>query len=374
MKETNFLQEGFRKPELEKPDPYYYVCGGRYTYEELDKMTWEEFGLRRHGSMPSKLYKYYSNKVIDGRNYSKEALENNTVYLQEIKKFDDNYDCTLSINIEEFARLRIMHYAKICGMKINEKWDYNRYAAEFSGFLYNKMRGGIDLEQIFGIKQLSTQEDYRRNIFCLTLKTVFLSCKEQDNIWQTAFYKAISDEYADIAEMMNRFRVACFTTSPYMINMWSNQYADNNQGFCIEYEIPDLSRRTDELCNNLFPVIYSDARTDILDKCLEYNEKELDVEYLSVIYKYGVLAKSRSMWKTQDEWRLVSCDNLLTDNYNCKFYPITRVYLGVNMNNDQRREIIDICKRKGIPCVGVVRNNERYQMMDCEKMCEECIK
>ena len=81
MKETNFLQEGFRKPEIEKLDPYYYVCGGRYTYEELDEMTWEEFGLRRHGSMPSKLYKYYSNKVIDGINYSKEALKNNTVYL-----------------------------------------------------------------------------------------------------------------------------------------------------------------------------------------------------------------------------------------------------------------------------------------------------
>lgn len=45
MKETNFLQEGFRKPELEKPDPYYYVCGGRYTYEELDKMTWRSLGL-----------------------------------------------------------------------------------------------------------------------------------------------------------------------------------------------------------------------------------------------------------------------------------------------------------------------------------------
>ena len=39
--------------------------------------------------MPSKLYKYYSNKVIDGIIYSREALENNTVYLQEIRKFDD---------------------------------------------------------------------------------------------------------------------------------------------------------------------------------------------------------------------------------------------------------------------------------------------
>lgn len=55
--------------------------------------------------------------MIDGINYSKEALENNTVYLQEIKKFDDCYDCTLSINIEEFARLRIAYYAKICGIK-----------------------------------------------------------------------------------------------------------------------------------------------------------------------------------------------------------------------------------------------------------------
>ena len=107
---------------------------------------------------------------------------------------------------------------------------------------------------------------------------------------------------------------------------------------------------------------------------MEYNERKPDTEYLSVIYKYGALAKSKSMWKSQDEWRLILYDKMLADNYNCKFYPITRVYLGVNMNNDQRREIIDICKRKGIPCVGVVRNNERYQMMDCEKMCEECIK
>lgn len=55
--------------------------------------------------------------------------------------------------------------------------------------------------------------------------------------------------------------------------------------------MPDLSCRTDKLCNNLFPVIYSDARTDVLDRCLEYNEKEPDEEYLSAIYKYGVLAK-----------------------------------------------------------------------------------
>ena len=337
MKEDIWIQEGFRKPEPEQMDPCYYVCGGKYTYKEIDEMTWEEFALRRHGSMPSKLYKYFSNKVVDGVNFSKEALENNTLYLQEIRKFDDNYDCTLSINIEEFARLRIGHYAKICGMKTNTEWDYNRCAGEFSLFLYNEMSKGLALEQIFEVKQLSTQEDYRRNIFCLNLKAVFMNAGECDNVWQRAFYKAISDEYADMARMMNRFRVACLTTSPYMINMWSNQYADNNQGFCIEYEMPDIYHRTDELCSNLFPVIYSDARTDVLNRCLEYNEKVLDSEYLSVIYKYGVLAKSKSMWKVQDEWRLVSCDNKLADNYNWLFYPITRVYLGENMKIENEK-------------------------------------
>ena len=172
-----------------------------------------------------------------------------------------------------------------------------------------------------------------------------MKCGVQDNVWHIAFSQAINNEYTDMIAAVNCFRIACFTTSPYMINMWSNQYADNNRGFCIEYEMPDMSHRTDELYNNLFPVIYSDVRTAVLNKCLKYNEKERDKKYQSVIYKYGVLAKSKSVWKMQDEWRLISCDNMLADDYNCKFYPITRVYLGSNMQKDQRREIIEIGRR-----------------------------
>lgn len=46
----------------------------------------------------------------------------------------------------------------------------------------------------------------------------------------------------------------------------------------------------------------------------------------------------------------------------------------MNMKNDQRKEIIEICKRKGIPYVGVVKKNEKYHMMECGKLCEECIR
>ena len=372
MIEDLWVQEGFRKPDPIQIDPHYYICGGRYTYDEINAMTLEEFAMRRLRSLPHKLYKYFPNKIIDGNNYSIEALENNTVYLQEIKKFDDSYDCTLSIKEEEFARIRIIHYAEICGMQVDDGWSYEKCATEFSAFLHNKMSVGIELEQVFGTDQLVTRQDYRRTLFCLKLKVTLLEHREQQDVWAVAFYEAIHNEYVDMIGIMDRFRVSCFTTSPYMINMWSNQYADNNQGFCIEYEIPDMFHRTDQLHLNLFPVVYSDARTNVLDKCMEALGKELDQDYLGTIYKFGVLAKSKSIWISQDEWRLVSCDNMLADDYNCKFYPITKVYLGEKMPKDQRRAIIDICKRKGIPYVGVIRNNERYQMIECAKLCEEC--
>lgn len=372
--ENLWLFEGFRKPDPIQIDPHYYICGGRYTYDEIDSMSLQELYMRRIGSIPNKLYKYFSNKIIDGRNYSVEALENNTVYLQEIKKFDDSYDCTLSIKEEEFARIRIAHYAEICGMQTAEEWNYEKCANEFAIFLYNKIRAGIELEQVFGTDQLLTRQDYRQSVFCLKLKNYLFEHSDQEDVWSAAFYEAIHNEYLDMIEVVDKFRVACFTTSPYMINMWSNQYADNNQGFCIEYEMPALMHRRDDLSSNLFPVIYSDARTDVLNKCLTVLDNEIDQEYLGSIYKFGVLAKSKSVWMGQDEWRLVSYDNMLADDYNCKFYPITKVYLGEKMPKDQRRAIIDICNRKGIPYVGVIRNNERYQMIECAKLCEECEK
>lgn len=280
----------------------------------------------------------------------------------------------MSIKEEEFARIRIAHYAEICGMQTAEEWNYEKCANEFAISLYNKIHAGIELEQIFGIDQLVTRQDYRRSIFCLKLKNHLFKHSDQEDVWSAAFYEAIHNEYSDMIAVMDRFRVTCFTTSPYMINMWSNQYADNNQGFCIEYEMPTLMHRRDDLTSNLFPVIYSDARTDVLNKCLTVLDKEIDQEYLGSIYKFGVLAKSKSVWMGQDEWRLVSYDNMLADDYNCKFYPITKVYLGEKMPKDQRRAIIDICNRKGIPYVGVIRNNERYQMIECAKLCEECEK
>ena len=39
-----------------------------------------------------------------------------------------------------------------------------------------------------------------------------------------------------------------------------------------------------------------------------------------------------------------------------------------------RVEIIDICKKKGIPYTGVIIAPDRFKMNDCDVLCENCDK
>jgi hypothetical protein len=100
----------------------------------------------------------------------------------------------------------------------------------------------------------------------------------------------------------------------------------------------------------------------------------LSTDALWDFYKYGLLCKSID-WKYQNEWRLVSCDNLLTDSsYNCRFFKIKKVYLGNRMPPEDRIKIIQICKDRGIPYAGVTIASDRFMMNDCAILCEDCEK
>lgn len=84
------------------------------------------------------------------------------------------------------------------------------------------------------------------------------------------------------------------------------------------------------------------------------------------IYKYGLLTKSLE-WKYQNEWRLLSLDKMLADksDYNCSFMPISKVYLGSKMSEDERKKIAKICDNKGIPVACVIPKQDEYIMQEC---------
>lgn len=355
----------------------FYIRGKQYSSAEIENLTQETFALSNIQAMPPSLYKYFPNTtdVCSDRNYSLEALENNTVFLQHPSAFDDPYDCTILVDEQEFARHRIAYYAQLCGLELRPEWDYSKIAYEFSCYLYQRLKEGNVLPDLFPKCSYNSEIfEMQHTIFALSLQTGLYEFQQSENAWGKIFYKAIHQEYVDWHnESIQKFRVSCFTESPYSMLMWAH-YANSHKGFCIEYEIPPYTEPYIHLYHNLMPVIYSDERISILDQCLRSLQPPgLTGDILWDIFKYGLLMKSMN-WKYQNEWRLISCDNLLANDYNCTFFKIKKVYLGNKMDVQERLKVIEICKQIQIPYVGITIMPNRYEMMDCGQLCEKCPK
>ncbi len=355
----------------------FYIRGKQYTFTEIDSLKQETFTVSNIQTMPQSLYKYFPNTTDSdsGRNYSQEALENNTVFLQHPSKFDDPYDCTILVDEQEFARHRIAYYAQLCGLGVLPEWDYSKIFYEFSCYLYQGIRAGKTLPDLFPVCLHNNDKfEMQQEIFTLSLQTGLYEFQQSENVWGEVFYKAIHQEFVDLHQsLIQKFRAVCFTESPYSMLMWAH-YANSHKGFCIEYEVPPYSESFIHLYHNLMPVIYSDVRVSILDQCLcSLQPPGLTDTILWDIFKYGLLMKSMD-WKYQNEWRLITCDNLLASDYNCKFFNIRKVYLGNKMDSQDRMKIIQICKRKQIPYAGITIAPDKYEMTDCRQLCEECPK
>lgn len=63
---------------------------------------------------------------------------------------------------------------------------------------------------------------------------------------------------------------------------------------------------------------------------------------------------------------------MLAADYNCSFFKINKVYLGNKMPKDERKQIIDICKRKNIKYAGIIHKENMFQLDGCPELCENC--
>lgn len=355
----------------------FYIRDVEQTKEQIDRLTRTElFDINIH-CMRENLFKYFPNTTtkVNGvdRNFSQEALINNTVYLSAPTNFDDPYDCNLYIDENKFALQRICYYASLCGICINPKWEYADIAYALASYIYEHISSGGKVEELFDTDNVNERVRLMQENFLLRIKNE-LTPNADGNSYYRAINSTLYEEFKLMQNTANRFRIACFAQTPYSMLMWSH-YAKYHQGFCIEYETPILSEDNENIYFNLFPVIYTDERTDLSSLSLNWNlTGNLSGAELWDFYKYGLLAKSLD-WKYQQEWRLVSYDDHLTDKvYNCKFFKIKKVYLGNRMPATDRLEIIKICKNQGIPYTGVTIASDRFNMRDCGILCEDCVR
>ncbi len=347
-----------------------YINGKPYPKKDIENTSWQEYIRFSLSVMPRKLYKFFPNTISksSGTNHSLEALKNNTVFLQSPILFDDPYDSTLYLDEQEFHVIRVRYYANLCGFRYEDSWDISRIVYEFSVFLYPFLKSQSELEKVFQIKgNPNDLVDMTHQVFVLSLLNEIIRNLDSPTAIQNAFYQALHNEYiSKQTDLIKKFRISCFTTNPFSMLMWAH-YADSHKGFCVEYDIPTPDEHNINLLQNLLPVIYSDERVSVLNECLEdLTCPTVTEDTLSAIYKYGLLTKSVD-WCYQNEWRLISLDDMLSkgNGYDCSFFPISKVFIGAKMSEDNRMEIIKICNDQKIPSICVLPAQSVFSMEEC---------
>lgn len=340
-----------------------------FKLEDIEKMGINEFSTSVHIHPLKGLFKYFSNTKVyvksekKYRNYSFEALKNNTVFLQDAVNFDDCFDCAVDLDYNDFFYNRLLKYCEYFDIEINNHQDINSLVILLAKKLYDYRN--ID-------KALKNIKHFDNEIINLRLKIfvtgVFSNVyKKQD--WNEAISLVIKNEYDEFRNVLSEFKISCFSTSPYLNRMWSSSYANNNKGFCIEYEIDLNNQESIDMYANIFPVIYSQKRNDFIPLSLNIDEFPSEDDLWQMYYN-GLLRKSIH-WMDQMEWRLIMHKNSITDNP-MYFFKIKKIYLGNKMPKNERLKIIRYCKKHYIEYVGLIRKSNSFDLVECYNDCFIC--
>lgn len=151
----------------------------------------------------------------------------------------------------------------------------------------------------------------------------------------------------------SRLFTACFSETKSSLLMWAH-YANAHKGFCIGYEFKDLFNKFDI---NILPITYSDdfLRIDSFDTFHDHHE----------IFIKACKTKSKD-WSYEKEWRLLGEYRINEPYQQGMIINIPRpicIYLGVNIDNTLKHQLIDICKEKEMKIYQMRISEKGYRLL-----------
>ena len=197
---------------------------------------------------------------------------------------------------------------------------------------------------IMGIKEDADEVDTT-----LQLNRKFYPTKDNDIDEASEIIDKFDKKLNELAN--NIFRVGCLGTDYKNKLMWSH-YADSHTGFCIEYDFNNI--KWENLLVYPLPVLYSKERPLIPyyiwgGKDIEKAKKELMI---------GLLTKD-IVWSYENEWRYIISKQ---DKTELVMPPISCIYLGANIENDNKIKIMNIAKKFNIPVKQMTIDRGKYAL------------
>lgn len=317
-------------------------------------------------NIPQKLYRYRS-----CTDYNIHSLENDEIWGSSLLNLNDSFEGIPSFDLEKVNQDINSSLTKKGINNCIESISKFGYPDRYEKMLPEEKRKIFieNLKENLENKELATEKLYN-----------FFSSNEINfiNNLNNELVNLIKDIYINIDLYRSFKKIACFSTDYKSSLMWGH-YADGNKGFVIEYNLSELIKKCSMKCKKenlkkcdslglnylLVPVIYrknSYDGTDFLIQNIMYNflsiifnsnNSNKQIKYFdtdTLFYLKLILNKSEA-WSYEKEWRLVANLQSKTEQFTpeciLKCRP-KKIFLGARMKEENRKKIIEICKRKNI--------------------------
>lgn len=312
-----------------------------FIKKEIKKYVYKNDKLLNN--YPEKLYKYRS---FD--EYTVDMLDNKYLFLSPAENLDDQFDCSLNFDIDEFINYDEELYKKECKEYL-KKYAYKKsqpqikpYIKDLFDYCDSSIVDKIKFKRLLNKNKIKFDNNkYEECMDEVNEKIIELENNEE-------FKNKISKLFTSILNLKENTGICSLTENKDSQIMWQ-MYASNYSGYCIEYEIPKI--RKDEQFDVLLPVIYKN-KSDfdpiklvlnliILKSLNPKDDNVIKYEFILSIYK--ILVTKHKEWELQQEWRLVG-----NKNYKDTSLIARRIYLGKNISELNKIAILEVAKRNGL--------------------------
>lgn len=302
-------------------------------------MNIENFDIARLFELKSQYIQKSIFKYREFNEYSIKNLEEDSIWLADVNTFNDPYDCACTFDSESWA---IKESKRI--MKEQLKNNNDEFVSKNRELILSAIESDNPIDYFINFILNEEQKNLNADV-------------EKSDIVSSILNQVKTKSYEDMIAYSSKknsdnFKICCFSEKVDSMLMWAH-YADSHKGFCIEYDMANISKE-DRRKRFLFPVIYSNDIFNVTDFMVVAKNK-------NPFYFYLAALKKAEDWKYEKEWRLVffgtfeSAQSFEMGKPKC-------IYLGANMLEKQQRELINICERKHIPYIKMRPNPKILQM------------
>lgn len=312
--------------------------------------------------IPETLIKFYNptfENLLD--------IKNKRLWMADPSSFNDPFDCNIGYNYDEFEKYTIIRYILNNGLK-NEVADSECFTQKDLDDIYNTY-----------ISKSSKKQYSNKSWYWTTMQRILSSKSER---FQNEVRTILQDKKKKIDNIIKELkttsvRISCFSgmqrwNSDVKKNLMWAHYANNHQGFCVEYDISSLrqetkykydyqndiqfteERREASIKAGLFPIRYNNKRVNIpktlLDELIEGGDElnSSSKQKIKKVISRAFITKSTA-WNYEKEWRIILDEHICKYyNYKIPFPYIKTIFIGCRASNELERTLSELGEELGV--------------------------